>query len=309
MVQGSDFKGTSRETLLLINNLMFTVIAAMVLIGTLYPLALDALEMGKISVGPPYFGLMFALLLVPIAFFLPAGFYSRWQGDSVKRLARELVVPGVFAVLTGIATAIWLPSAGGWGIAGSAAAAWIIVANIRYYVERMRDQSKPGRSETGMVIAHLGVGLFLIGASLTNAVSSEKHLRMAAGDRFELAGYEFVFEGTTGVTGPNFVADRGEFIAYKDGEVEARLYPEKRRYRSGQVMTEAALDPGLTRDLYVSLGEPLDNRGEAWAVRLYHKPFIRFIWLGGLLMMFGGFLAASDRRYRREVPARKEATA
>jgi cytochrome c-type biogenesis protein CcmF len=309
MVQGSDFKGTSRETLLLINNLMFTVIAAMVLIGTLYPLALDALEMGKISVGPPYFGLMFALLLVPIAFFLPAGFYSRWQGDSVKRLARELFVPGVFAVLTGIATAIWLPSAGGWGIAGSAAAAWIIVANIKYYVERMRDHSKPGRSETGMMIAHLGVGLFLIGASLTNAVSSEKHLRMAAGDRFELSGYEFVFEGTTGVTGPNFVADRGEFIAYKDGEVEARLYPEKRRYRSGQVMTEAALDPGLTRDLYVSLGEPLDNRGEAWAVRLYHKPFIRFIWLGGLLMMFGGFLAASDRRYRREVPARKEATA
>ena len=131
------------------------------------------------------------------------------------------------------------------------------------------------------------LGLFLIGASLTNAVSSEKHLRMQAGDRFELAGYEFVFEGTTGVTGPNFVADRGEFIAYKDGEVEARLYPEKRRYRSGQVMTEAALDPGLTRDLYVSLGEPLDNRGEAWAVRLYHKPFIRFIWLGGLLIAAG----------------------
>ncbi|MBT8039145.1 MAG: heme lyase CcmF/NrfE family subunit [Xanthomonadales bacterium] len=305
MVQGSDFKGNSRETMLLINNLMLTVIAAMVLIGTLYPLLLDALELGKISVGPPYFGLMFALLLVPIAFFLPPAVYSRWQADSVKRLARELAVPAVLAVITGIATAIWLPTAGAWGIAGSAAAVWIIAADLKYFFIRLRDHKKPGRSEIGMVLAHLGVGLFLIGASLTNAVSMEKHLRMQAGDRFELAGYEFVFEGTRGVNGPNYVADRAEFIVYKDGEIEARMYPEKRRYQSGQVMTEAALDPGLTRDLYVSLGEPLDNRGQAWAVRLYHKPFIRFIWLGGLFMMFGGFLAATDKRYRRKA---KEAT-
>jgi cytochrome c-type biogenesis protein CcmF len=227
--------------------------------------------------------------------------YSRWQADSVKRIAGELVVPAVFAVMTGTATAIWLPTAGAWGIAGTAAAAWIIVADLKYYVARLRDHKKPGRSENGMVLAHLGVGLFLIGASLTNAVSMEKHLRMEAGDRFELAGYEFVFEGTRGVTGPNFVADRGEFIVYRDGEVVTKMYPEKRRYQSGQVMTEAALDPGLTRDLYVSLGEPLDNRGQAWAVRLYHKPFIRFIWLGGLFMMFGGFLAATDKRYRRKV--------
>ncbi len=306
MVQGSDFKATSRETLILINNLMLTVIAAMVLIGTLYPLLLDALDMGKISVGPPYFGLMFALLMVPIAFFLPAGFYTRWQADSVKRIAGELVVPAVFAVLTGVATAVWLPNAGGWGVIGSAAAAWIIVSSVKYYVERLMSRQKPGRGESGMTLAHLGVGLFLVGASLTNAVSTEKHLRMEAGDSFEMSGYEFVFEGTRGVSGPNYVADRGEFIAYRNGEVAAKLYPEKRRYRSGQVMTEAALDPGLTRDLYVSLGEPLDNQGKAWAVRLYHKPFVRFIWMGGLLMMFGGFLAASDRRYRQK---RQEANA
>jgi cytochrome c-type biogenesis protein CcmF len=303
MVQGSDFKATSRETLLLINNLIFTVMAAMVLTGTLYPLLLDALDAGKISVGPPYFGLMFALLLVPIAVFLPAGIYSRWQSDSVKRLMGELVIPAVFAVITGAATAFWLPTAGAWGIAGSAGAAWIIVSNIKYTIERFSSGagSRPGRSEIGMVLAHLGVGLFLIGASLTNAVSTEKHLRMQAGDSFELSGYTFVFEGTRGVTGPNFVADEGEFIAYKDDKVEAKLYPQKRRYHSGQVMTEAALDPGLTRDLYVSLGEPLDDRGTAWAVRIYHKPFIRFIWLGGLLMMFGGFIAASDKRYRKKI--------
>ena len=127
---------------------------------------------------------------------------------------------------------------------------------------------------------------------------------MTGGDSFELAGYNFVFEGTRGVRGPNYVADVGEFIVYKDGDRVANLYPQKRRYSSGQVMTEAALDPGLTRDLYVSLGEPLDDQGISWAIRIYHKPFIRFIWIGALLMMAGGFLAASDRRYRRERTAR-----
>ncbi|MEJ2383645.1 MAG: heme lyase CcmF/NrfE family subunit [Xanthomonadales bacterium] len=306
MVQGSNFAGVSRETLLLINNLMLTVIAAMVLTGTLYPLLLDALDAGKISVGPPYFGLMFALLLIPIALALPVGFYSRWQNDSLRRIARDLLGPAVIAVLTGILVAVTLPTAGGWGIAGSAAAGWVIASTLQYYVRRLRGESKPGRSETGMVLAHLGVGIFLIGASLTNPVSQEKHLRMEAGDSFELAGYTFVFEGTRVVEGPNFNADRGEFVVFRDAKEIERMYPEKRQYRSGQVMTEAALDPGLTRDLYVSLGEPLDAMGRAWAVRIYHKPFVRFIWMGALLMTFGGFLAASDKRYRRE---RKEATA
>jgi cytochrome c-type biogenesis protein CcmF len=306
MVQGSNFAGVSRETLLLINNLMLTVIAAMVLTGTLYPLLLDALDAGKISVGPPYFGLMFALLLIPIALFLPVGFHAKWQSDQARRLVGQLIVPGVVAILAGILVAVTLPDAGGWGIAGSAAAGWVIASTLQYWVKRLRGPQKPGRSETAMVIAHLGVGLFLVGASLTNPVSQEKHLRMEPGDSFELAGYTFAFEGTRGIEGPNYVADRGEFIVYRDGQELERMYPEKRRYRSGQVMTEAALDPGLTRDLYVSLGEPLDAMGTAWAVRLYHKPFVRFIWLGALLMMFGGFLAASDPRYRRsakEAPA------
>jgi cytochrome c-type biogenesis protein CcmF len=165
----------------------------------------------------------------------------------------------------------------------------------------------PSRIETAMTLAHFGVGLFLVGASLTNVVSDEKHLRMEAGDSFELSGYTFVFEGTRGLRGPNYVADEGEFIIYKSGERVAALYPQKRLYSSGQTMTEAAIDPGLMRDLYISMGEPLDENGSAWAVRIYHKAFIRFIWLGALLMMAGGFLAASDRRYRR-VNARQEAS-
>ena len=163
----------------------------------------------------------------------------------------------------------------------------------------------PSRSETGMTLAHFGVGLFLIGAMLTNTISSEKHLRMETGDSFELAGYSFVFEGTSVIQGPNFVADEGEFIVYRSGERITTLYPQKRHYtKGGQVMSEAAIDPGLTRDLYVSLGESLgesvDGQGQAWAIRIYHKPFIRFIWLGALFMMAGGFLAASDRRYRKK---------
>jgi len=309
MVQGSNFAGLSRETLLLINNLLLVVIAAMVLIGTLYPLLLDALDAGKISVGPPYFGTLFALLLVPIALFLPFGFYTKWQEDKLKRLLKELAFPALMGVLGGAITAFWLPDAGGWGIAGVAAAFWIIASCIRYYGQRLTavKGQRPSRGETGMILAHLGVGLFLVGASLTNPTTSEKHLRMVPGDSFELAGYNFVFEGTRSVRGPNYMADEGEFIVYQSGERVTSLYPQKRSYPSGQVMTEAALDAGLTRDLYVSLGESLDDSGTAWAIRIYHKPFIRFIWLGALLMTAGGFLAASDRRYRRAATARKSA--
>jgi cytochrome c-type biogenesis protein CcmF len=286
MVQGGTFSGMSRETMLLVNNLLLTVIAAMVLIGTLYPLL----------------GTLFALLLVPLAFLLPVGFLTRWQKDQLQRLAAELWLPALVAVAGAVATAIWLPTAGGWGIAGVAGALWIMVATLGHYVKRVRsmDGRLPRRSETGMTLAHFGVGLFLVGASLTNPVSSEKHLRMEPGDSFDLAGYSFLFEGTRDLRGPNFTADEGTFIVYRDGERITTLHPQKRQYSNNQVMTEAALDPGLTRDLYVSLGEPLDNQGKAWAIRLYHKPFIRLIWLGALFMTAGGFLAATDRRYRRK---------
>jgi len=301
MVLGSDFAGMSRETLLLVNNLLLTVIAAMVLTGTLYPLLLDALDAGKISVGPPYFGALFALLLVPLIFLLPLGFRTNWQQDSLRRVLREHWLPGLLALLAAILTFVFLPTAGGWGIAGAAGSAWVITATLRHYLLRVRSTPGrlPGRSESGMTLAHVGVGLFLLGAALTNPVSQERHLRMTAGDTFDLAGYQFVFEGTRPHTGPNFMADEGSFVVYRDGNLVARMHPQKRRYANGQVMTEAALDPGLTRDLYISLGEPLDDTGSAWAIRIYHKPFIRFIWLGALFMMAGGFLAASDRRYRR----------
>ncbi len=172
-------------------------------------------------------------------------------------------------------------------------------ASLSWPLRRLAQGTRISLAESAMTLAHFGLGVFLVGAGLTGAISSEQHLRMQVNDRFELAGYEFVFLGTSPKQGPNYVADEGEFLVFKNGEEIARLYPQKRRYlREGQLMTEAAIDPGLTRDLYISLGEPLDG-GQAWAVRIYHKPFIRWIWLGALLMTTGGLLAASDRRYRR----------
>jgi cytochrome c-type biogenesis protein CcmF len=312
MIQGSRFAGLSRETLLLLNNLLLTVMAAMVLTGTLYPLLLEALDAGKISVGPPYFGTLFGLLLVPLVLLLPLGFNVRWNGDEFRRLISGLWIPAVAALAFGAMTFFLAPEAGLAGIGAVTGGIWVMTATFMYYRDGLRKQKRswPSRSETGMCMAHFGVGLFLIGAGLTNAISSEKHLRMTAGDRFDLAGYEFVFAGTRSLQGPNYVADEGEFIVYKAGQRVATMYPQKRRYLlGGQVMTEAAIDPGLTRDLYVSLGEPLDENGLAWAVRIYHKPFIRFIWLGALLMMAGGFVAASDRRYRQKISDRRSSPA
>jgi cytochrome c-type biogenesis protein CcmF len=303
MVQGEGFAGMSRETMLLINNLLLAVMAAMVLLGTLYPLAVDAFGAGKISVGAPYFGLLFSMLLIPMVVALPLAVVSRWRTDGLARVLKKLLVPGLFAIAGGISVAVLAPEAGLQGIAGVAGGVWLMVSSLAWPVHRLRKQGHFTRGEAAMTLAHFGVGVFLIGVCMTGAISSEKHLRMTDGDQFELSGYVFSFTGTRGVEGPNFIADEGEFVVTKNGEEVTRLYSQKRRYYgNNQVMTEAAIDAGLTRDLYVSLGEPLDG-GAAWAVRMYHKPFVRWIWLGTLFMTAGGVLAAGDRRFRKRKAA------
>ncbi len=307
MIQGSGFDTVSRESMLMLNNLVLTVMAAMVLLGTLYPLAVEAVSGEKLSVGAPYFGLMFALLLIPMIAALPLGVFANYKRDRLGRLFKQLRTPLSFALTAGVFTAWRAPEAGVLGALGVAGAAWLAAASIAWPLKRIRgDGQKAGftRAETAMTLAHFGLAIFMVGISLTDATSTEKHLRMAPGDAFDLAGYTFRFDEMRLVQGPNFVADEGAFTVTRDGETVATLLPQKRRYlRQGQVMTEAAIDPGLTRDIYVSLGEPLDDSG-AWAVRLYHKPFVRWIWLGALFMTIGGFVAAGDRRYRR----RSEAT-
>jgi cytochrome c-type biogenesis protein CcmF len=295
--------------MLLVNNLLLVVMCGMVLLGTLYPLAMDAFGSEKISVGPPYFALLFNILLVPMILALPFGVFSRFKRDDFGRIARQLGVPAVIGVLAGVATFILAPDAGIVATLGIAGAGWVMAASIAWPIRRLRGKGSAAgftRAETAMTLAHFGFGVFLVGCSLVGSINAEKHLRMQPGDRFELRGYEFNFSGMRVVQGPNYVADEGEFIVTKNGKEVARLLPQKRRYlRDGQVMTEAAIDPGLTRDVYVSLGEPLGN-GEAWAVRLYYKPFVRWIWAGALLMTAAGFLAAADRRYRSAKVRAKE---
>ncbi|MDX1459844.1 MAG: heme lyase CcmF/NrfE family subunit [Xanthomonadales bacterium] len=299
MVHGEGFSGMSRETLLLINNLVLAVMAAMVLIGTLYPLAIDAFGAGKISVGAPYFGLLFAMLLVPMIAALPVGVFSRWRSDGLGRVAGRLLVPLIVALVAAAVTAWLAPGAGFRGVAGTAGGVWLIAASLLWPMTRVRSGGRFSRSEMAMTAAHLGLGIFLIGVSMTGAISSERHLRMQPGDRFELSGYTFEFQGTQPVQGPNYVADEGTFVVTRDDREVATLKSQKRRYHGNQqVMTEAAIDAGLTRDLYVSLGEPLDASGTAWAVRLYHKPFVRLIWLGALFMTAAGLFGAADRRLR-----------
>jgi cytochrome c-type biogenesis protein CcmF len=251
---------------------------------------------------------MFALLLIPLVAALPLGVFSRFKRDRLGRVLGSLKVPLALAVVAGCVTAWRAPEAGVLGALGVAGAAWLGAASIAWPIKRLRgDGQRAGftRAEASMTLAHFGLAIFMVGISLTDATSTEKHLRMAPGDSFEVAGYTFRFDEMRLVQGPNFVADEGAFTVTRDGKTIAELTPQKRRYlREGQVMTEAAIDPGLTRDIYVSLGEPLDDTG-AWAVRLYHKPFVRWIWLGALFMTAGGFLAAGDRRYR----ARREESA
>jgi len=308
---GSGFTGLSRESLLLVNNLLLTVMAAMVLLGTLYPLAVDAVGAGKISVGAPYFGLLFSLLLAPLVAALPLGMFALWRRDTLARLGRRLLWPAVAAAAAGLAAGLLAPKAGLVAWLGVAGGGWLMAGSLAWPLRRLRGGKGEGfsRSETAMTLAHFGVGVFLVGVSLTGAISSEEILRMQPGDRVQLGGYEFQFEGTHTVEGPNYMADEGSFIVRRDGQVVTQMHPQKRRYAGGgQIMTEAAIDPGLTRDLYISLGEPLDDTGTAWAVRLYHKPFVRWIWLGALFMAAGGFLAAIDQRYWRRRRARDEAS-
>lgn len=306
MIEGGGFAGFSRETLLLLNNLVLAVMTAMVLTGTLYPLLIDALGAGKISVGPPYFGFLFSWLLVPLVISLPIGIFIRWQKDSSSRLANNLRWPLLISVFVGVSAWIIKPSIGLVATVGVIGGAWLITSSVLYMwqISTKKNQFKLPGSVLAMTLAHIGLGIFLIGVSLTGAISSEKHLRMEPGDRHEMAGYTFEFAGTNVVRGPNYIADEGEFIVIKNHREVTRLYSQKRNYsQGGNTMTEAAIDPGWTRDLYISLGEPLDETGYAWAVRIYHKPFIRWIWLGSIFMVAGGLIASANKRYRRKIKA------
>jgi cytochrome c-type biogenesis protein CcmF len=305
---GGDFDAVSRESALLINNVLLLVAAAAVLFGTLYPLFLDALGLGKISVGPPYFDLVFGVLMAPAAFLMGIGPLARWKQASVPDLARRLKWALGVAVICAIAIPLWMGRISVWIALGLLLAIWIIASGFLNLSERLTQLSAAGgglgrrlrslpRGYWGMLLAHFGVGVFIIGVTMVRGYQTEKDVRMAVGETVTAAGYVFKLDGLEQVQGPNYQSTRGIVRVTRDGSDIVSLYPEKRIYTVQRMpMTEAAIDSGLTRDLYVSLGEPVGEG--AWVVRVYHKPFVDWIWGGGFLMALGGLIAVSDKRYR-----------
>jgi cytochrome c-type biogenesis protein CcmF len=302
---GEPFAAVSRETALLINNLMFVCAAAMVLLGTLYPLLGEALNLGRISVGPPYFGFMFVLLMLPVVLLVPFGPFLRWRsGDwraSLKHLRPALLGAVGIAVVAAIVAAVVANGLPLKAIVGAAVSIWVGLGIALYALMRWRSAPR-GRRYTpemlGMILAHFGIAIFLAGVLIVEATNIEKDIKLSPNETIVLGGLTFRFDGVKGSEGPNFKADRGTLTVLKNDAVVATLNPEKRQYSRGtQVQTESAIDPGLFRDIYVALGEPIGTDG-AWAVRIYVKPFVRWIWLGALFMMLGGFVAATDRRFR-----------
>jgi cytochrome c-type biogenesis protein CcmF len=305
---GGGFEPVSRESLLLANNVLLAVALAAVMLGTLYPLFLDALNLGKISVGPPYFDTVFFPLMAPAVFLMAVGPVASWKRAALP----ELWVRLRWALGCALVAAILVPLAmGRLGLSvllGLWLSFWVVFASVVQLRHRLAAAPQPTlgarlRAQPlawyGMTIAHLGVAIFIAGVTLVRGYETERDLRMAPGERVTIGGYEFTFKGTSSVAGPNYAATRGEFEVRRQGStaMERTMNPEKRVYNaSGQTMTEADIDTGFTRDLYVSLGEPVGDG--AWGVRIYHKPFVDWIWGGCFVMALGGFLALADRRYR-----------
>ncbi len=302
---GGSFGLMSRETLLLVGNVLLVVASASVLLGTLYPLLVDALGLGKISVGPPYFNAVFVPIMAPVLLLMAAVPLARWKHAELKDMLARLWVPAVVAVAAGV-IGPWL--AGGWtpltGL-GVMLAAWVAASTVMQVAKRLKTGTPP-LSFWGMHLGHLGVAVFVLGVTLVGGFQEERDVRMEPGDTTTVGGHQFKFMGVREVPGPNYVAARGEFQVSQDGRPGRTLFPEKRTYQSSTMpMTNAAIDAGFTRDVYVSMGEPLE--GKAWAVRVYYKPFVDWIWGGCLLMALGGLFALADRRYRLEVKSRAAA--
>ncbi len=308
---GGRFEAVSRETMLLGNNVLLIVACGTVLLGTLYPLFLDTLGLGKISVGPPYFDTVFVPVMAPLVFLMGIGPLARWKKAELPALAAQLK----WAFATAVVLALLLPLAGGrWSpmvAFGLLLALWIAASTVVHLRARIATAQGSGwqrvakqpRGYWGMLLAHLGVAVFIVGVTIVKGYETERDVKMSPGDTVAIGGHAFRFEGIAERNGPNYRAARGTFDVAKDGVSIRKLHPEKRIYNAqGTPMTEAGIASGVFGDLYVSLGEPLE--GEAWAVRVYHKPFVTWVWGGCILMAIGGVVALTDRRYR--LPARRE---
>ncbi len=296
----------SRETFLLSNNIILIIAALTVLLGTLYPLFLDAMGGGKISVGPPYFNAAFVPLMVLLIIAMGLGLGSKWKRINPNELWRLLRSPALIAITLGLVFPfIYKGEFNASTALAAALLAWLLLASSVDLRRRLRHQTwwqglrKLNPGYYGMLLAHVGIGITALGIAVVSHYSVQKDLRMAVGDQATLGQYEFTFMGVENVVGPNFTAIEGRVKVVKSAELVTYLMPQKRTYTArGQTMTEAAIDPALSRDIYVAMGEPLADG--AWAMRLHIKPMIRLIWLGAVFMALGGILAVWDKRYRRK---------
>jgi cytochrome c-type biogenesis protein CcmF len=310
----------SREGGIVLNNLLLATATATVFLGTLYPLFLDAIGAGKVSVGAPFFNATFVPLMVPLLAALVAGPLLSWKrADLAGILGRlKLAFAAAFAVALGV---WWLRTGGPTGaVLGMALAAWVFAGTLVEWAERVKlFRAPPGetwrrvrglpRSAWGMTVAHLGVAVVAAGVT-ASAWQSERVERMRPGDTIEIAGYEITFEGTTAVEGPNYSAERGRFTVTRDGAFVAVMQPEKRFYPVQRMpITNAAIRTNLLADLYAVIADPVQGERGAWIVRLYHNPLVPWIWIGALIMALGGVVSITDRKFRVGAPARRTAPA
>ena len=294
------FKPVSRESFLLANNVLLVVATFVVLLGTLAPLMIEAFGLGKISVGPPYFNLMFLMPVLPLVALIGVGMHTGWRTMPADALLRRLRLPALAAVVGGVvAPFVFFDTVSVLTVMAVSIALWVCASSLLDPARRLvfRTGAPLTRGQIGMCLAHFGVGVFMLGATVASAYNFERDFASRPGDTIEAGGYELMFKGVTEHQGPNFVAEEGEFELRADGEAIGVLKPQVRIYRvQREPMTEAAIDSNFLRDVFVALGEPLGEG--AWSVRLRIKPLISFLWLGSGLMALGGLIAITDKRYR-----------
>lgn len=307
---GSSFTFLSRDSLLLVNNIILMVMMTTVLLGTLYPLALNSLGYGEISVGPPYFNIMFVPLMSLMAVFMGMGPVSQWKNTPLKTLRKRVWWAALIALAIGILAPLLYSGEWSFGVTlGLTVALWIVLPMFRDYAVQLQRAGLRGlrrfpRSHYAMNLGHFGLAVTIVGITLVSHYTSQQNVSLAPGTTATVGEYQFTMESMNEIKGPNWVADRATLSVSHNGDFVGMMYPEKRVYIvSHQPMTDTALEFNLFRDLYVSLGGPLE--GEAWSLRIQIKPFVRWIWAGGLMMVASGMLAASDKRYRRKAKARQ----
>jgi len=309
VMTGKGFGYVSRESMLLVNNVFMSVAAGMVILGTLYPLFIDLMGWGQISVGPPYFSVMFILMMIPIVALMPLGPFTRWGQDDLKRAFSPLMVSFVASIVAGTAIAAMLGALNLRALTGWIGGLWLILGALAF----LWQQQKASRGlrltggQAGMILAHAGVGVFVIGVAMVESMTYERTVRFAPGETREVAGYNWHLREITEVKGKNWIATEGRFTVYRGEREVTRLNPQQRLYHRGQqVMTQVALQAGIFRDLYIAMGEPLNDGTNAWSIRIQIHPFVRWIWFGAFMVTLGALTAASDKRYWKPYRAKDE---